>query len=81
MDNLEKTTKSCLTTVERLGQLQLKALFTVEEAATYLGLCPKTVRTHTKRGLIPHVRIGRFIKYRRVALDALLARLERGGQG
>ena len=62
-----------------LEALQLKTLFTVNEAATYLGLCPKTIRTQTKRGLLPHVRIGRFIKYRRVALDALLAGLEKGG--
>ena len=64
---------------DELTKLQLKTLFTPDEAAAYLGLCPKTVRTHTKRGLLPHVRIGRFIKYRRVALDALLAKLERGG--
>jgi excisionase family DNA binding protein len=62
-----------------LAKLQLKTLFTANEAAVYLGLCPKTVRTHTTRGLIPHLRIGRFIRYRRVALDALLAKLEKGG--
>ena len=80
MDSSQKSTKYSPSTTEKLRQLQLKALFSVEEAANYLGLCPKTIRNHTNRGLIPHVRIGRFIKYRRVALDALLARLEKGGK-
>ena len=76
--NLSSTGRESVST-DDLAKLQLKTLFTADEAAAYLGLCPKTVRTHTKRGLLPHLRIGRFIKYRRVALDALLAKLEKGG--
>ena len=76
--NKNKPKRKSVTT-DQLTKLQLQTLFSADEAAAYLGLCPKTVRTHTKRGLLPHLRIGRFIKYRRVALDALLAKLEKGG--
>ncbi len=66
-------------TADDYARLNQKSTFSCDEAALYLNVCTKTIRRHTKRGLLPHVRIGRFIKYRRVALDALLAKLERGG--
>lgn len=79
MKNSTKRQKRKPVTTDDLTKLQLKTLFDANEAAVYLGLCAKTIRTHTRRGLLPHLRIGRFIKYRRVALDALLAKLEKGG--
>jgi|SaaInlStandDraft_2_1057019.scaffolds.fasta_scaffold268929_1 excisionase family DNA binding protein len=79
MEDTSNSTTRNPVTAEELSKLQLKTLFSAEEAARYLGLCSKTVRTQTKRGLIPHLRIGRFIRYRRIALDGLLAKLEKGG--
>jgi len=64
---------------ENSENLEKKVLLSVSETARYLGLCEKTIRTHTKRGLLPHLRIGRFIKFRRIALDGLLTKLEKGG--
>lgn len=52
------------------------ALLTREQAAKYLGLSPKTVWTHTRRGLLPYVRIGGLVRYRKQALDETMAKLE-----
>ena len=49
---------------------------TVEQAAEYLQLSPKTIWTHTRRGLLPVCRIGGLVRYRRQALDETLAKLE-----
>ena len=49
---------------------------TVEQAAEYLQISPKTVWTHTRRGLLPVCRIGGLVRYRRQALDETLAKLE-----
>jgi excisionase family DNA binding protein len=47
-----------------------------EEAAIYLGLSPKTIWTHTRRGLLPHARIGGLIKYSKQALQEMMAKLQ-----
>lgn len=51
-------------------------LFNREQAAAYLGLSPKTVWTHTRRGLLPYVRIGGVVRYRKQALDEMLVEME-----
>jgi len=49
---------------------------TVNQAAKYLQLSPKTIWTHTKLGLLPVCRIGGLLRYRKQALDETLAELE-----
>ena len=49
---------------------------TVHQAAKYLQMSPRTIWTHTKRGLLPVCRIGGLVRYRRQALDETLAKLE-----
>ncbi len=59
-----------------LERIRLLDLFSKEEAAVYLGLSPKTSWTYTRRGLLPSVRLGGLVKYRKRALDETLAKLE-----
>ena len=59
-----------------LERIHLLKLFSKEEAAVYLGISPKTIWTYTRRGLLPSVRLGGFVKYRKQALDETLAKLE-----
>jgi hypothetical protein len=37
------------------------------------------VREHTRSGLVPHLRLERYVRYRREAVLAWLAEQERGG--
>ncbi|MBI4679138.1 MAG: helix-turn-helix domain-containing protein [Elusimicrobia bacterium] len=47
-----------------------KRLFTVEEAAYYLGLTKTTLYTWTCQKKIPHVKIGRALRFDKAELDA-----------
>ena len=47
-----------------------------EQAAAYLGISPKSVFSHTRRGLLPFVSLGGLIKYRKQSLDEVIAKLE-----
>ena len=64
------------TSTSDLERIRLLDLFSKEEAAVYLGLSPKTIWTYTRRGLLPSVRLGGLVKYRKQALDETLAKLE-----
>ena len=59
-----------------LERIHLLELFSREEAAVYLGLSPKTIWTYTRRGLLPFVRLGGLVKYRKQALNETLVKLE-----
>lgn len=50
-------------------------LLTTPEAATYLGISPKTLETwrSTGRQAVPYVRVGRLIRYRMRDLDEWMA--------
>jgi excisionase family DNA binding protein len=52
----------------------LKALLTTEEAAEYLDITPNTLAIWrcTKRYEIPHIKVGRKVRYRKADLDAWL---------
>jgi excisionase family DNA binding protein len=53
-------------------------LLTGEEIARYLKVALVTVRIWTRRGGMPHLRMGRLIRYRE---EDVVAWLERGGPG
>jgi len=55
-------------------------LMNEREVAVFLGICPRSVRNFTTRGLIPVVRLGRRRLFRRDAVMAALAKLEVGGR-
>ena len=48
---------------------------TQRELAEALSLCPETIYRWTKAGLIPHLRVGRIIRY---DLAAVLRAIEMG---
>jgi excisionase family DNA binding protein len=45
-------------------------LFRVHEAAKYMGVCRSTAYDLVKKGIWPHVKVGRTIKIPRAALEA-----------
>jgi excisionase family DNA binding protein len=57
------------------------ALLTAAEVAEILGVSPAWVYAQSRAGRIPTVRLGRYRRYRREAIDAWLAEQERGRQG
>ena len=72
----QKNSVSKRSRTDDLTEISKLTLLTVEQAALYLQLSPKTVWTHTRRGLLPSIRIGGLVRYRRQALDETLAKLE-----
>jgi excisionase family DNA binding protein len=70
-----KSLRSQASTIE-LERIRLLDYLNREEAAIYLGLSPKTIWTHTKRGLLPHARIGGLVKYSKQALQEMMAKLQ-----
>jgi len=46
-----------------------------------LSVPERWVREHTRSGLIPHVRLGRYVRYRREAVLAWVEAQERGRRG
>ena len=57
------------------------ALLSREEAAAYLGVKPQTLAIWgmTQRYGLPHIKVGRLVKYRKRELDAFLDRRTVGG--
>jgi len=53
-------------------------LIRVKDAAALLGLSECTIFRKVERDEIPHVRIGRSIRFRPEALNALIAKREHG---
>jgi excisionase family DNA binding protein len=54
---------------------------TAEEVASILQVTPAWVYAETRRRRIPHVRLGRYVRYRRLALQAWLDDMERSSTG
>jgi excisionase family DNA binding protein len=50
-------------------------LMTEKEMAAYLRIKPRQLFNWRADGLVPYMRIGRAIRYRRTAIDAALERL------
>jgi excisionase family DNA binding protein len=53
-------------------------LFTAEEIAERLSVPKSWVYAETRAGRIPHVKLGRYYRYRPDAIDQWVADLERG---
>lgn len=54
-------------------------LRTAVEIAELLAVPERWVREHTRSGLIPHLRLGRYVRYREAAVAAWLDEQEQGG--
>lgn len=63
-------------------QSERDELMTAEELAERLRMTRAWVYTETRLGRIPHLRLGRYFRYRRCAIEAWIAELEaRRGTG
>jgi excisionase family DNA binding protein len=51
-------------------------LLTAEEVASLLRVTPAWVYAQTRRRRIPHLRLGRYVRYRREALDEWIEQVE-----
>jgi excisionase family DNA binding protein len=57
------------------------ALMTAREVAAVLRVAPGWIYAATRRNAIPHVRLGRYVRYRRSAIEAWMANIEQGPPG
>ncbi len=54
-------------------------LLTADEVAAMLSVPTRWVREHTRSGFLPHVSLGRYVRYRRTSLLAWVEAQEAGG--
>lgn len=54
------------------------SLLTAAEVAALLRVTKAWVYAETRRGALPHVRLGRYVRYRRAAVSAWVEEIERG---
>ena len=54
-------------------------LLTADEVAALLSVPTSWVREHTRTGAIPHVRLGRWVRYSAADVDAWVAGCKTGG--
>jgi excisionase family DNA binding protein len=54
-------------------------LLAAADVAELLAVPERWVRDQTRSGLIPHIRLGRYVRYRRAAVIAWIDERERGG--
>jgi excisionase family DNA binding protein len=54
-------------------------LLTAEEVGEMLSVPTRWVREHSRSGSIPHVRLGRYVRYRREAVLDWIGEQETGG--
>ena len=52
-------------------------LLTADDVADLMRVTRAWVYAETRRNAIPHLRLGRYVRYRRAAIDAWMAQIER----
>lgn len=62
------------------GSPDAAKLLTAEEVAERLDVGVTWIWAQARAGRIPHVRLGRYKRFRSEAIDAWLAQLEEGGE-
>jgi len=63
------------------GQEDPFEMLTADEVAVWLHVTKDWVYTQTRANHIPHVPLGRYVRYRRGAVKAWVAELERSSAG
>ncbi|MGH2908411.1 MAG: helix-turn-helix domain-containing protein [Solirubrobacteraceae bacterium] len=53
-------------------------MWEAEDVAEYLSVTKAWVYSEVRAGRIPHVRLGRYVRFRKAALDAWLEQRETG---
>jgi excisionase family DNA binding protein len=64
-----------LNDIQAMGEDEREYMTAVAVAA-YLKMTPAWVYAQTRAGKIPHISLGRYVRYRKSALDAWLAAIE-----
>lgn len=54
-------------------------LLEAEDVANYLGVRPDWVYREVRAGRLPHIRLGRAVRFRRESIEAWVDARERGG--
>lgn len=62
--------------VPRAGSAPSDTLLTAEEVAALLQVTCAWVYAETRRHRIPHLRLGRYVRYRREALEVWMSQVE-----
>ncbi len=60
----------------RAGERRADHLLTATEVASILQVTPAWIYAQTRRNGMPHVRLGRYVRYRRDTIEGWLDRLE-----
>ncbi len=53
-------------------------LLTADEVADLMRVTRARIYAETRRNAIPHLRLGRYVRYRRSAIEAWMQAVERG---
>ena len=53
-------------------------LLEAEDVARYIGMTTDWIYREVRAGRLPHIRLGRYVRFRRESIDAWLAARERG---
>ncbi|MGE5235820.1 MAG: helix-turn-helix domain-containing protein [Acidobacteriota bacterium] len=65
----------------RLADEDPRTLLTAEEVAERLRVTKCWIYAEVRAGRLPHVRLGRYVRFRVAAIDSWIERIERGGAG
>jgi excisionase family DNA binding protein len=66
---------------DTITSAEADALLTAEEVASLLQVTTAWVYAETRRRRIPHIRLGRYVRYRPFALQAWMDDMERSSTG
>lgn len=64
----------------RLVEMTFDPIMTPAEVADLLRMRKSWVYNAARTGVLPHLRLGRAVRFRRSAIDAYLAGIESGGE-
>jgi excisionase family DNA binding protein len=62
-----------------VAQRDPRALLTAEEVAERLRVTKCWIYTEVRAGRLPHIRLGRYVRFRASAIDSWIEQIERGG--
>jgi len=62
----------------RDGQTAPGRLLEADDVARYIGMTADWVYREVRAGRMPHIRLGRYVRFRRESIDAWLVARERG---
>jgi excisionase family DNA binding protein len=67
-------------TQDQPARAQAEPLLHVEDVARLVGMTPKWIYDESRKGRIPHIKLGRYYRYRESSISRWLASKEAGGE-